>query len=154
MLVSLPAAATGSDVGAATMEGVKRFGKDALADLARFGGNRARSISTATQAFQGAPVGQASGFAVTAGPRAPTMAPALAQPAQPAYDQTRGHELEGNIRSALTENPQALGPYAERLQTALESADSSALSAEIFKLSNDPQFRARYMPMLQQGATP
>lgn len=151
--LSLAAAATGDPIGAMSVEGMKRVGKDSLADLARAGSRQARNVATAANAIQGAPVGQASGFAGSTA-RVPQASPAMAQPKSAeqrseAAGKGTGYRLESAVRDAMARNPQALGPYSQRVQEALAKEDDpNALSALLFQLSQDETFRTQYQPAL------
>lgn len=157
-MVSLPAAATGDPLGALSVEGMKRYGKGALAGTLRgterkFGGLQTLAESLSGQrAATGAtavPTGQTAGFA--AGASIPSRAaPAMASEQQrsEATGNANGYRLEGAVRDAMARNPQALGPYAQQVQKAMSDSDPKALSSLLFTLSQDETFRTQIAPAL------
>jgi hypothetical protein len=61
---------------------------------------------------------------------------------------SQGHTLERTVKQAVEQNPQALGPYAQRFQEAAQSGDPMRITALIYELQEDPVWRTQYKPAL------
>lgn len=75
--------------------------------------------------------------------------------AQKLSDRSMGHQLEQRVTSLAQTQPQALGPYAQRFQEALQSQDPMRVTALIYQLQEDPVWRTQYLPALRaEGMQP
>jgi hypothetical protein len=64
------------------------------------------------------------------------------------FTSSSGHELEDKITEVLSDDPNALGQYGQRLAEA-KAKGGQALGAELLKLNSDPQWRelrGRFQP--------
>lgn len=111
--------------GGATRTAIRQAGGTGLADL---GANVSRELGRGASAF---------------GAGAMSMNPAAAVGSQAAgralAGQTRGHELVGNVRHALQQNPELLAPYAQQLADAEMRGE---LREEINRLLGEPEFQS------------
>ena len=68
-------------------------------------------------------------------------------------DRSMGHQLEQRVTSLAQTQPQALGPYAQRFQEAMQSQDPMRVTALIYQLQEDPVWRTQYLPALRAEGT-
>jgi hypothetical protein len=146
----------GGGVAAALAQLAKSRGTPALAGAQRFGQRQLEGIAKGAEpaAANAAAIGQARDLAPDAMPlvQSMTQAPAYAAQPEPDYTQSQGHELEGKVRTALEQDPQAFGRHSAGLLNAMQSGDPDRFTAELYKASANQDFRTRYLPSLQQGA--
>ncbi len=140
--IGLASTATGDPLGAASVETIKRVGRDLGADVLRAVERAASPSDAARRALPG------SGAVVTTGLRqAPAASPAHAQ-----TPEDKNQTLHARVQQAVASDPEALGPYGAQLAAARTPEDFAVQHASLMATDQDYRRRIRQMSERDQKA--